>query len=99
MTTISIVLEHNNVELTLLVDKNLKQAYSEPSGFFLIHKMEETCWDNFSYFINLPFEKFVNDFDEKEEKRLKELGYKKKDLYKSIKKLIKLAKKMGLWFE
>lgn len=99
MTTISIVLEHNNVELTLLADKNLKQVYSEPSGFFSIHKMKNTCWDNLSYFIDLPFEKFINDFSEKEEKQLKELGYKKEDLYKSIKKLIKLAKKMGLWFE
>lgn len=99
MKTRAVVLEHNEISLTLLVNKHLKTEYSEPSGYFSIHKMEETCWDNFSYFIDLPFEKFINDFKDNEEKQLKELGYKKKHLFKSIKKCIKMAKEMGLWFE
>ena len=99
MKTRAVVLEHNNISLTLLVDKHLRTEFSEPSGFFSVHKMEELCWDNFSYFIDLTLELFVNSFDEKEEKQLKELGYEKKHLFKSIKKCIKMAEEMGLWFE
>ena len=95
MMTRAVVFEHGNVKLTILVSEDLSM-WRGGVGFFEVVGIEDICWDNLEYFSNLPFKKFKEDFRQEELDSFEELGYKLKDIYKSIKKLLKDAERLLL---
>ena len=95
MITRAVALEHGNVKLTILVSEDLSM-WRGGVGFFEVVGVKDICWDNLEYFSNLPFKKFKEDFRQEELDSFEELGYKLKDIYKSIKKLLKDAERLLL---
>ena len=95
MITRAVALEHGNVKLTILVSEDLSM-WRGGVGFFEVVGVKDICWDNLEYFSNLPFKKFKEDFKQEELDRFEELGYKLKDIYKSVNKLLKDAKRLLL---
>ena len=95
MMTRAVVLEHGNVQLTILVSEDLSM-WRGGVGFFEVVGIKDICWDNLEYFSNLPFKKFKEDFRQEELGSFEELGYKLKDIYKSVKKLLKDAERLLL---
>lgn len=95
MITRAVALEHGNVKLTILVSEDLS-IWRGGVGFFEVVGIRDICWDNLEYFSNLPFKKFKEDFRQEDLDRFEELGYKLKDIYKSIKKLLKDAERLLL---
>lgn len=99
MTEITVVIENKNVKLTLLVNNNLQHYGVEPNGYFSVRGLEHSCWDNLEYFRHTSLETFTEGIEDEDVKRIEELGYPIEKVYKSVNKIIKKAKKIGLWFD
>lgn len=88
----------NNVELTISTTKNLKKESGNLTNFGSITVStgkigaKECFWDNLEYFFNISYE----DFRKECRSELREKGFKTKETYKDIQKLLKRAFKLKL---
>lgn len=94
----TVQLRIDDVTLAIDVDKNLQQRSDvlKNNGYIEITSgaigEKPIFWDNIEYFIELDYEKFKEECGDD----LKRLVYNKKEIFKTIKQLIKRAIKLEL---